>query len=208
MQINSGLRSILAWPPVYRLLNRVIGNEKFRRWFIDRIVAVKSGQTLVDLGCGPADILAELDAGVRYIGLDISEAYIEAARQRYGERGLFLAGTVNDWRRDPRIRDADVVLAYGLFHHVDDDETLAIFQCARDVLRPGGRLVFLEPCLLLWQARRSVFMMAQDRGQNVRTEQEWKRLITAVFPTATTSVVTNANRLGYTHLIAECRKDA
>jgi len=208
MQIDSGLRSILAWPPVYRLLNRAIGNEKFRRWFIDRIVAVKSGQTLVDLGCGPADILADLDAGVRYIGLDISEAYIEAARQRHGERGLFVAGTVESWRRDPRIHDADVVLAYGLFHHVGDDETLAIFRFARDVLRPGGRFVFLEPCLLLWQARRSVFMMAQDRGQNVRTEAAWKRLIHAVFPAATTSVVTNANRLGYTHIIAECRKDS
>lgn len=208
MQIDSGLRSVLAWPPVYRLLNRVIGNEKFRRWFIDHVVAVKGGQTLVDLGCGPADILPELDAGVRYIGLDISEAYIGAARQRHGERGLFLAGTVETWRRDPRIRDADVVLAYGLFHHVDDEETLAIFQFARDVLRPGGRFVFLEPCLLRWQARRSVFMMAQDRGRNVRTEQEWKRLVHAVFPVASTSVVTNANRLGYTHLIAECRKDA
>ncbi|OJY43030.1 MAG: hypothetical protein BGP08_20325 [Rhizobiales bacterium 64-17] len=208
MQINSGLRSVLAWPLVYRLLNRAIGNEKFRRWFIERIVAVKSGQTLVDLGCGPADILADLDAGVRYIGLDISEAYIEAARQRHGERGLFVAGTVESWRCDPRLHAADVVLAYGLFHHVDDDETLAIFRFARDVLRPGGRFVFLEPCLLVWQARRSVFMMAQDRGQNVRTEEAWKRLIHAVFPAATTSVVTNANRLGYTHIIAECRKDS
>lgn len=207
MQVNSGLRSILALPLFYRLVNVVFINRKFRRWFIDEVLAVRSGQTLVDLGCGPADILDELDAGVRYIGLDISEAYIDSARQRHGARGLFIAGTVETWRQDSRIRDADAVLAYGLFHHVDDGEAQEILRFARDILRPGGRLVFLEPCLLLWQSRLSVFMMAQDRGKNVRTEQQWKDLVKGVFPNATTNVVTNANRLGYTHIIAECRKE-
>jgi len=208
MQVNSGLRSILALPLFYRLVNVVFTNRKFRRWFIDEVLAVRNGQTLVDLGCGPADILDELDAGIRYIGLDISEAYIDSARQRHGARGLFVAGTVETWRQDSRIRDADAVLAYGLFHHVDDGEAQEILRFARDILRPGGRLVFLEPCLLLWQSRLSVFMMAQDRGKNVRTEQQWKDLVKCVFPNATTNVVTNANRLGYTHIIAECRKEA
>src|SRR3569623_496912 len=206
MQISHGIRSFHALPVIYRLANAVFSSQAFSRWFLKEILAGAPGQKIVDIGCGPADILAQLDDAVSYVGLDISEAYIDAARQRYGQRGVFIAGTVEDWVSDPRIQNTDVVLAYGLLHHVGDSEATAILQFARDVLRPGGRLVFLEPCYLLWQSRRSVFMMSKDRGQNVRTEQEWKALATAVFPGATTSIVTNANRLGYTHIIGQCIK--
>ncbi len=208
MQTNAGLRSLLALPALYRLTNFIFSNPKFLRWFIEKIVAVREGQKLVDIGCGPADILAELSGAIEYVGLDISVPYIEAARQRYGTRGLFIAGSVKDWVSDPRVQEADIVLCYGLLHHVDDGEATEILRFAHSILAPGGRLVFLEPCYLIWQSRRSVFMMSKDRGQNIRTEQQWKTLVTGVFAHTVTSIVTNGNRLGYTHIIGQCTKDA
>ena len=50
-------------------------------------------------------------------------------------------------------------------------------------------------------------MMSKDRGQNVRTEQQWRSLVADVFPNSTFNVVTNVNRLGYTNIIAQCTKD-
>lgn len=207
MQINTGLRSFLAAPAVYRTAMRMLGGGAFLRWFIDNVLSLRDGQKIIDFGCGPADVLSELPATVDYVGLDFSESYIDAARQRYGDRGVFLSGDVHQWALDGRLQDADIVMCYGVLHHMDDDEAKKAVHFARQILKPGGRFIFFEPCYLLWQSRFSVFMMSKDRGQNVRTEQQWRSLVADVFPNSTFNVVTNVNRLGYTNIIAQCTKD-
>src|SRR3569832_1816125 len=143
MQISHGIRSFLALPVIYRLANAVFSSPAFSRWFLKEILAVAPGQKIVDIGCGPADILAQLDDAVSYVGLDISEAYIDAASRRYGQRGVFIDGTVEDCVSDSLIQNAVVVLVYLLLHHFGDSEATAILQFARDVLLPCGRLVLL-----------------------------------------------------------------
>jgi len=206
MQINTGVRSLLASPALYRLAMRVIGGQKFHRWFIENILSLHDGQKIVDIGCGPADILSELALAIEYVGLDISEVYIEAARRRYGQRGLFIAGSVQDWVLDARTQGADLVLSRGVLHHTDDNEAKKIIRFAHQVLNPSGRFIFYEPCYLLWQSRRSVFMMSKDRGQNIRTEQQWKALVADIFPNTVTNIVSNVNRIGYTNIIGQCFK--
>jgi SAM-dependent methyltransferase len=206
MQINSGLRSFLAFPRVYRLTMRLFGGDANMRWFIDQILALRAGEKLVDVGCGPADILESLPA-VDYVGLDISEPYIQAARQRYGSRGVFVSGRIEDWRTNPRTQQADVVLANGVLHHVDDEEARRILQFASAILKENGRFIFYEPCYLLWQSKLSAFFMRKDRGQNIRTEQEWKELAASVFPKFSTNIVSSVNRLGYVCMIGQCYKD-
>lgn len=204
MQINTGIRSLLALPALYRFAMRIIGGQKFRQWFIDNVLSLREGQKIVDIGCGPADILSELDTSVEYIGLDTSEAYIEAARRQHGRRGMFIAGSVQDWAADVRLQGADLVLSYGVLHHIDDDEVKKIIRFAYQILNPGGRFVFYEPCYLLWQSRQSVFMMSKDRGQNIRTEHQWKALVADIFPQTETNIVSSVNRLGYTNIIGQC----
>jgi len=207
MQINSGLRSVLALPWIYRFVMRLFRNEAHRQWFIRDILALRNGQKLVDIGCGPADILDSLPA-VDYVGVDISAAYIEAARAKYGGRAVFLSGQIDDWRRDPRVNGADVVLANGVLHHVDDDEARRMLAFASAILKENGRFIFFEPCYLLWQSKLSAFFMAKDRGQNIRTEQAWKDLAASAFQDFSTHVVTGVNRLGYVCIIGQCFKGA
>ena len=59
MQINFGLRSILAVPWAYSLAMRLLRNGANERWFIDHVLALRTGEKVVDVGCGPADILGE-----------------------------------------------------------------------------------------------------------------------------------------------------
>jgi hypothetical protein len=49
-------------------------------------------------------------------------------------------------------------------------------------------------------------MMSKDRGQNIRTEQQWKDLAGSVFPSFVTNILTGVNRLGYVCIIGQCRK--
>jgi SAM-dependent methyltransferase len=206
MPMMPWVKSVLAFPAPYRRLMGVLANEPNRRWFVDHVLGAREGDKLVDIGCGPADIIRRLPR-VQYVGCDISEAYIQDARKEFGDRAVFIAGQVEDWQRDVRTHGADVVLAHGVLHHVDDDEFMRILEFARTVLKPGGRFVFYEPCYLIWQSALSAFLMSHDRGQHIRKEQEWKDLAGRVFPHVTTNIVTSANRLSYTCIIGECRPE-
>jgi len=210
MQINSGLRSVLAFPWVYRLFVGTLGQRKANKeWFIKNVLGLRDGQKLVDVGCGPAQILARLPR-VEYVGLDISDAYIQAARIKFKARGgaNFLSGSVEDWGLNPLTYAADIVLANGVLHHVDDDEAKKILEFAYRVLKDDGRFIFYEPCYLIWQSGISTYFMSRDRGQNIRTEQQWKDLASSIFPFVSTNIVTSVNRLAYVSIIGQCCKSA
>ncbi len=207
MAVMHRVRSVLAFPASYRFAIGVFGNQRNRQWFVDEVVRPSERDKLVDIGCGPAEIFRRLP-GVEYIGCDINESYLAAARKEFGDRAVFLAGRCEDWQRDVRTHDADVVLANGVLHHVDDDELMRILEFARAVLKPEGRFIFYEPCYLLWQSRLSAFFMSHDRGQHIRSERAWKDLVGRLFARMTTNVVTNVNRLGYTCIVGVCRKEA
>src|SRR5262249_39594574 len=198
-----------ALPWVYRLFAHVLGSEANKRWFIDDVLRVRDGQKLVDVGCGPADILDRLPR-IEYVGLDISDFYIQAARAKFKTRsgGKFLSGRVEDWARDPLTHEADLVLTNGVLHHVDDNDARKILEFAYRALKENGRFIFYEPCYLIWQSGISAYFMSHDRGQNIRTEQEWKELASSIFPVVSTNVVTGVNRLGYVCMIGQCRKSA
>jgi SAM-dependent methyltransferase len=207
MQINSGLRSVLAFPWVYRLFDMLVGSKAYEEWFIKNVLGLRNGQKLVDVGCGPAQILDRLPR-VEYVGLDISDAYIQAARIKFKARGaaIFLSGSIEDWTLNPLTYAADIVLVNGVLHHVDDDEAKNILEFAYRILKDDGRFIFYEPCYLIWQSRISTYFMSRDRGQNIRTEQQWKDLASNTFPLVSTNIVTGANRLAYVHIIGQCCK--
>jgi hypothetical protein len=46
MQINSELRSVLAFPWVYRLFGMLVGSEANEEWFIKNVLCLRNGQNL------------------------------------------------------------------------------------------------------------------------------------------------------------------
>src|SRR5260370_39487006 len=121
MQINSGFRSVLAFPWLYRLFDVLVGSKAYEEWFIKNILGLRNGQKLVDVGCGPAQILDRLPT-VEYVGLDISDAYIQAARTKFKARGgaNFLSGNLEDWALNPLTYAPDRVFVNVMLRHVDD----------------------------------------------------------------------------------------
>jgi hypothetical protein len=73
-------------------------------------------------------------------------------------------------------------------------------------MTPTGRLVCFEPTFLVYQGRISRWIMSRDRGRNIRTEEEWKVLVSSVFDSFAISIVTNILRIPYIYIIIECQK--
>src|SRR5215813_10297923 len=57
MHRDDGVRFWLKVPFLYNLFQTVIGGNALRRSFIDTHVRAKAGDKVIDIGCGPAQIL-------------------------------------------------------------------------------------------------------------------------------------------------------
>lgn len=144
-------RSILSFPSVYRLFGTVIGADRSRIECVERYIRPKTSDRVLDCGCGPGDFLEYLPS-VDYVGIDIDEEYIAAARSRYGGRGTFRLGAVEKETIHEE-NHYDLVLAWGLLHHLDDDQASEFLRLARRCLKPTGRLVTLDGCYTDDQSR-------------------------------------------------------
>src|SRR4051812_34076661 len=91
MQDDTGTKRVLTLPFIYSAFQTLVGASYGRQWILSEAWRVKPGMRIVDIGCGPGDIIDSLPE-VQYIGLDVSEDYIRDAKRRYGTRGTFVAG--------------------------------------------------------------------------------------------------------------------
>lgn len=203
-QSTSGLHAILGRAVIYNGLQRLIGADRARRRFVAEHFQTRPGDAVLDVGCGPGSILAYLDE-VRYVGVDLSPAYIAAAQSRFGARGRFLVGDVN---RLPELTAGsfDLALAAGLVHHLEDDEATGLYRRVVELLRPGGRLVTIDPCRAPDQSPIARWLIDRDRGQNVRSPEAYLALARCVFPEATARLRHDLLRLPYSHLVVEARR--
>ena len=165
------------------------------------------GERLLDIGCGTGDILDYLPAPV-YTGFDISVAYVEAARRRFGSRGEFFVGDAGDRRLLDRCPAGtfDVVLATAVIHHLDDAAALQLLSLAAHALRPGGRLITIDPCFTRSQPALARWFVSNDRGRYVRDPDGYLQLATRIFQATNIAVREDLLRIPYTHAIMRCLK--
>ena len=196
---------MLALPAVYRLMGVAVGRTRQWRIFARDYVRARPGDRVLDVGCGPADLLAELPPGIDYVGFDTSERYVRAARRRFGDRGRFFSRTVTHATiEELGARSFDIVVAHGLLHHLDDAQAIALFELARAALRPGGRLVTADGCFVPGQSRFVRWVLAWDRGAYVRTEAAYVQLASARFQALTSYVRNDSARIPYTTVYLVC----
>jgi SAM-dependent methyltransferase len=183
----------------------MVGSGRSR--ITDEILKIRPGQRVLDIGCGPADILSRLPADIDYVGFDLEQRYIEAARQRYGGRASFFVRAV----RPDAVHDLgtfDVVIALGVLHHLDDSEADTVFASAAKVLRRGGRLVTLDGAWVKGQNPVARLMLRLDRGRHIRTPEAYLAIARRYFPDSTASVFHDLIAIPYTHCIIEAQAPA
>jgi len=158
---------------------------------------------MLDIGCGTGEILQYLPEDMIYFGFDASEAYISQAKERFGHRGEFRA----EYVRQATLADLppfDLVLAFGVLHHLADEEGNSLFRLAKDALIEGGKLITIDATYTAPQSSVARWIISKDRGQNVRTPDGYLRLAETHFASVRQTVRNDLMHIPYSHLIMEC----
>jgi SAM-dependent methyltransferase len=205
MQCDSGLLGWLKVPFLYNAFQAAVGATTLRRRLIENHVRAKPGDKVIDIGCGSAPALQWLPE-IQYIGFDINPDCTAFAGRTYGTKGTFVVGDARSLQADSRFQNADIVMALGVLHHLDDQEAADCIQFAHDALKPNGRFVCHEACWIPNQGAVSKYIMGSDRGRNIRTEQQYRELAAKVFRNVTAQVDTKPMRIPYVTIVLECEK--
>ena len=173
-----------------------MGAPASKRRFVVEVVAPRPGDRVLDLGCATGALVGYMPDGVEYVGVDVDPVYIDAARDRYGDRATFVVADATRYRPDHTF---DVAIAYGLLHHLDDDQVRRLLQVAG----AGRRFVAAEPCATPSAGPLESFLMRHDRGKHVRSEAEYASLVSEAFDRVDSHLLLGTYRIPYTLAIVD-----
>tara|TARA_S200000501_G_scaffold348936_1_gene364619 strand:+ start:1146 stop:1760 length:615 start_codon:yes stop_codon:yes gene_type:complete len=202
-QINTGIRSILSNAFIYESFQKIMGMHKVRKELVSKYITPYNVDSILDIGCGPADILEFLPK-LDYHGFDISNNYINTAKKKFGNKGSFYAKALT-CKVIKKLPDFDVVLMNGVLHHLDDSTAREMIKLSKIALRNGGRLLTLDTAFAPNQNPIARFLSSIDRGKNVRTAEGYLSL-TEDFFSKTDVAQYNKSGIPITLCIMECTK--
>ena len=124
-----------------RVQHRYVANRDARRFLPFLLPYVRSGMSVLDVGCGIGSIALDLAPTVapgRMVGIDADAGQIEVARRSAAERGIDNAEffTASVYELPFEASTFDVVYANAVLMYVRD-QVRALVEMRR-VLRPGG----------------------------------------------------------------------
>ncbi|MBT2680208.1 class I SAM-dependent methyltransferase [Bacillus sp. ISL-35] len=116
-------------------------NNSIEKPILLELIGNVKGKKIFDLGCGDAEIGAELlqeDASA-YVGLEGSENMARVGVEHLkGTTGQILYSSMEEWR--PQAEEYDLVISRFALHYLED--LGSVFTKVHDSLTPGGRFVF------------------------------------------------------------------
>jgi len=178
---------VIRWATFYDPLVNLLtlGRAKALRQATVDLAGIKSGESVLDVGCGTGDLTLiaakQVGAAGRVVGIDAAPEMIAVAQRKSARTNLPVTFQIDVIERLPFADDSfDVVLSSLMFHHLPDDLKRQGLAEIRRVLKPGGRLLIVDmkrgtdahahlslPVLLHGNLRRGLqdyAQMARDAG--------------------------------------------
>lgn len=191
------LYKIVTIPAFYEGIQNLLGRKKAFTYLANGPLKTKSGDRVLDVGCGPGTLRAYL-GDVNYTGIDMNAPHIEQAKAKYGHIGTFHCGNaVTDI--DIAAGPYDLIICLGLLHHLEDNEAVTLISALSERLSGKGRLVTFDPVYTVRQNPIARKLNDLDSGQNIRTQKAYKDLFASLPLPLESKVLSGKLNLPYNH---------
>jgi SAM-dependent methyltransferase len=194
------MKQLLNFPIVYRSMQSVGGFFSARVKAIDEFLVIKEGTRIIDIGCGPGNIIEYLPNGIDYVGFDIDDAYINYANKHYHKKGRFFCRYF-DAAAAKEFAHVDIVMMNGVLHHISDHELNVTLQNVSLVLKRGGQLLSLDGCYREGQSALRKWLLDNDRGTYVRDLAGYRKVLKSAFNNVDLHLREEYSRVPYTFAV-------
>lgn len=149
--------------PKYDMMNDILSFRRHKAWrkFTMRKMAIRPGETAIDLCCGTCDWtiqIAEVSKSGRVVGLDFSQHMLDYGSKKVSARGMdkqieLVQGNAMELPYEDNSFDY-ATIGFGLRNVPDLEKVL---QEMRRVVKPGGKVVCLELSKPTWEPFKSIY---------------------------------------------------
>lgn len=201
--ITSGIRKVLESPIIYQSFQSLVGANKLYRKFINDYVEIMNDDHILDIGCGPGKMIEFFpkDIDWNYSGIDLNEEYIKSAKKAYSSLGNFYVGALDPNYNFSFDSNFDKAYAFALLHHIGDETIINLLSELSKILKKGGVFISIDPTFTKNQSAIAKKIISLDRGQNVKTPQGYKEIVSKVFSKVEVTVLDNFINIPYNHCI-------
>ena len=178
MSQRKGLYFLLDIPFVYRFAQWLFYHEEsYSVWY--NLVGNFKNKIVLDIGCGPGTETEYFKGSQKYIGVDISQKYIDEAKSNYSHLGEFHCCSIDEIGKLP-LESIDIVTLKGVFHHLPDELVIKFLEQIHSKLSDSGKILTLDGTFIKGKYI-SNFIVGLDRGKHVRTIDGFKSLVPSNF---------------------------
>ena len=158
---------------------------------------LKSGQSVLDIGCGNGKLVSGLSQGVKYVGTDFSKTLLSEAKLLY-PLSDFRFGNVVDPKHWSKLDKYDAIFCVAVLHHIPEHEQqVYVLKEAKKHLKEGGFLY-----LTVWNLWQEKFLQDHldstglkqydEKWVEIPYNKEWKRFCVAFDIQTLTNVLVEA----------------
>lgn len=145
---------------------------------LKKMLSFGNNERVLDIGCGPAQILKHIKKPALYVGVDENMNHINNLRKKFTktENHFAFCGRVQDVISENKFNKFTKIFMLGLMHHLDDRtlENLVIF--CKENLEEEGELITFDPVLTKYNIVSNVLCYL-DQGRFVRNESDYRKFL-------------------------------
>ena len=190
-------------PLIYKIIQGVMSGTSFRNNIIKKNIT-KNNLKILDIGCGPAQILEHIPQ-CDYYGYDIDRRSIQYAKKKYHQKNYHFYCKKFNKTELKKLPKFDFIIFFGILHHLSNKEVHEILKLCKKIMKKNSKLLTEDPILLENQNIIAKFLIKKDRGLNVRKKQQYIDLLKKHFKKIKNEV-THQYFIPYTWFTTICSK--
>ena len=162
-------------PVIYKIIQGIMSGTSLRNSIIKKNIK-KSNLKILDIGCGPAQILEHIPQ-CDYYGYDIDRRFIQYAKKKYHQKNYHFYCKKFNKTELKKLPKFDFIIFFGILHHLSNKEVHEILKLCKKIMKKNSKLLTEDPILIENQNVIAKFLIKKDRGLNVRNKQEYINLL-------------------------------
>ncbi len=171
------LHRIVANPVIYDTVQVLAGSADLDRRLAANLGELPARPTILDVGGGTGLPPSLWPAGTTYLCLDIDPVKLAGFRRK-NRPGVALRADAT--HLPLRARSLDLVVCKNVTHHLGDEQLLPLFRESARVLKPHGRMLFIDAVQApdRWRSR---VLWRYDRGAHPRLIETLRQAMASEF---------------------------